>query len=212
MNYQDLLTQKSELESREFIRTFQTEFENECAVEYKKQFPRKRKPFERKNFKDLSNGQEIFDRYAELVKIENERRKQLLVEIELQLAEQAKYVDLTPSQEIHQVKFSDGGHWYTQGFGANKYAKGELIDDCEMLKRAGFDAKIVIAKEYQVKHHFDTATYFEYALETNATEIQYDAVKRTTEFNLQDWIKLCWNNHVNPRVYMPFLTNEDVGN
>ena len=101
-----------------------------------------------------------------------------------------------------------GNSYHTQGYGANTYARGDALD-----KAAHASAHGLITEVREIAKRRDSGSgpfpgigdVCTYGVFANTTEAGWEMVTRRPPLPLREWVRQCWANHVNPRVYMPFL-------
>ena len=107
-------------------------------------------------------------------------------------------VDLTPMAEMHKVYTSNTGNYRSQGYGADRYAKGDADMKADMLREVGFTTEVVTDAD---------AWGTTYNVLANAAPWQFDAVKRRQ--TVADFKRRARAAGVNARVYNPFLPYDD---
>jgi hypothetical protein len=78
------------------------------------------------------------------------------------------------------------------------------MEDYNLLQLLGYKAEIRFAPESE------TMLFDCWKLWTNLNQFNYDMVKMSGKFiSVLNWAVLCWENGSNPKVYFPFLSNDD---
>jgi hypothetical protein len=138
------------------------------------------------------------------VEIRYQAYKQELEDIEKSLKEFSKSYVPETSPDMNCVKTSSPSDYRSQGWGASKYAKNALMEDYNLLQLLGYKAEIRFAPESE------TMLFDCWQLWTNLNQFNYDMVKMSGKFiSVLNWAVLCWENGSNPKVYFPFLSNDD---
>jgi hypothetical protein len=176
----------------------------EADAEHRRRHPRRRKI----NHNHLPDEyrQALIERYKTLFHAALARQRRHIARIKDILFQLAPHADLTPQPEHCVLRTADGGHYHTQGLGANRYACGSLAWPLARLQQAGFEARIeeVVGEYVQDAYGFGYR-YDTYRLVTNAADWQLDAVLRQPGASVQEWVRTLEQASVNPRVYDPFL-------
>jgi hypothetical protein len=105
----------------------------------------------------------------------------------------------------------------TQGFGARQYAEGSAKLRALNAQALGIKTEIettVRRFDHSVcwSGNRETATFHVWVFVESETDVEI--IKQCPAMTLRDQVKACWANHVNPRVFNPFLPvgyEESVG-
>ncbi len=155
--------------------------------------------------------QALKERYLALFKDKTSMQQRHVKRMEDILFELAPKASLTPQAEYLVLRTAEGSAWHTQGFGANKYARGTLVWPMARLKAAGFDARIETMPDRILQRDRYGYQYDTYQLVANVTEWQLDAVLRLPDATTGRWVQILEGAGVNPRVYNPFLPYGALG-
>ena len=151
---------------------------------------------------------QLRDPYQNILNERINKRKQIKENMKNLLEEYAKDHNVVASNNMCCIKKSDGGNYHTQGFGCNKYAKGSLKESQMLLDLFGYKTEIKEIRGESADRW--GIRYNKYELWTNLTLFDYYCFKEQGNFiSVLNWAVLCWRNGVNPKVYFPFLSDED---
>jgi len=185
------------------------QYEQDVLDFYKKETGKKTKSF--KKASSILSEEQVNTMqlpYVEVLRGRLEKREQIKENMKNLLEEYAKDHNVVASNNMYCIKKSDGGNYHTQGFGCNKYAKGSLKESQMLLDLFGYKTEIKeilgeSADRWGIR-------YNKYELWTNLTPFDYYCFKEQGNFiSVLNWAVLCWRNGVNPKVYFPFLSDED---
>ena len=152
--------------------------------------------------------EEIQKPYMVILTERLEKRKKIKKYMKTLLEEYAKTHSVISSNNMYLLKTSDGGDYHTQGFGCNKYAKGSLQEPKMLLDLFGYKTEI----NEMLGERTDQwgIRYNTYELWANISPFDYYCFREQGNFiSVLNWAVLCWRNGVNPKVYFPFLSDED---
>lgn len=190
----------------------QAQFDKQIMKEYKIRTGKASK-----NLKKIHEffGKEAIDEmsasFLKIYKEKLENRKAIKANMERLLKEHAKVHTIIASPEMYLLKTTDGGSWHTQGWGGNKYARVALAEDELLLQLHGFKTEVrEIVDQHPSK---DGTRYKKYELWANITEFDFWMLNHSGNFiSVLNWAVLCWRKGTNPKVYFPFLSDEDYEN
>jgi hypothetical protein len=144
---------------------------------------------------------------AEMMRRVNERRA-VKEGMETTLTNYAKKTTIAISDISYCLKSANGGDYHTQGYGASRYAKASLEDDFLLLDLWGYSPEI-----REVSNHYDDrwgVNYIQYELWARITPFDFWMLKHSGIFiSVLNWAVLCWRKGTNPKVYFPFLSDDD---
>lgn len=182
-------------------------FENEVILAYKKEFGKKKK------FKKISEEwgegiNKIIVPFQAILKERLNKREFIRKNMQKMLEEYSKNYEPKKSYNMTCVKSADSGSYATQGFGCNKYAKESLAEDKLLLDLYGYQTEIrKTGGDFTDRWGI---TYYCYELWANITEFDYWMLSHGKHFvSVLNWATLCWRKGTNPKVYFPFLSDED---
>jgi hypothetical protein len=185
-----------------FIREYDTRFNNELEVEFKKLFPRRKKFDPTKLSEDIVEP--IRKKYQDIALSNFKAKLKQITLLRKLLNTLANEIVIIPSEELHKLKVSSASTYSSQGWGANKYAREALNDEVLILEKQGY--------RYEVRKELSwdapDCPWYNYQLWANITEWQFDCILRKTDFDELQWAIDCWKKGVNPKVYNPFLSND----
>lgn len=152
---------------------------------------------------------EITKQFQDILNVRLDERKTEKAKMEKALMEFAIAYEVSPKDEMYCLKTADSGMWHTQGYGCNKYARESLSEDQMLLDLWGFKTEIREIKGETVDRW--GIRYNQFELWSNLTEFDFYMLqhKPGTFISVLNWAVLCWRKNVNPRVYFPFLSDED---
>ncbi|MHC4297974.1 MAG: hypothetical protein ACYS7Y_11775 [Planctomycetota bacterium] len=174
---------------------------------------KRRQPRARTRFKDLPP--EVYAKIREealnsplvrevhRLKAELEREKETKEKLLRQMAPQVAMVPDTDAW--HHVASRSSGSFSSQGYGAMKYAKGDLEVMQDMLRSRGFDSYIRM-RNYRKGTGIFAIDHCDYELWANCPKWMYDAATRT--YPMSAAVESMKARCLNPFVYNPFLPEE----
>lgn len=113
------------------------------------------------------------------------------------------------STDIYLLKSKSGGDYHTQGFGANKYAKSALEEDFKLLELLGYNPEIKDAGGHNSGGMY-SQYYATYELWAKITPFDFVMLEMSGKFiSILNWAVMCWRKNTNPKVYFPFLSQDD---
>lgn len=201
--YRDLFMTKILLEAH-----FAPLYTDELKALFHKKYPR------RKVFRiELLSEEEVapINKKWQKIALEALRRNDIKHALILKYLEHyAPMVDMTPQSQESVVATSDSGTYWSQGYGASRYARAALQEAVPFLEEAGFTARIESEPAFGTmeKSTFNGIASLVFKLWSNAAPWQLDALRRRSQQSELEWAKNCWRNGVNPSVYNPFLPHE----
>jgi len=200
------------LNDKKFARLWLIEdaFHNSILLNVKEKYPKKRIVDYQKAGSMLSPEEfaEIKEHWQTIFNNTYSRYDKFKMYLESKLIEYSKEYVITQAEDLYKIKSVNGGDYHTQGFGANKYARGHLESDKMLLELNGFEC---IIKETKVSDPDNWGMrYIEYELWSNITPKDFQFMKWKGQFiSVLNWAVLCWRKRVNPKVYFPFLSDKD---
>lgn len=152
---------------------------------------------------------EIMKPFQDILDIKLQERKTEKDNMEKSLKEFAITYEIFPKDEMYCLKTADSGNWHTQGYGCNKYARESLAEDQMLLDLWEFKTEI-----REIKGEFVDRwgiRYNKFELWSNITDLDFWMLqhKPGTFISVLNWAVLCWRKGVNPKVYFPYLSDED---
>ena len=103
----------------------------------------------------------------------------------------------------------DAGHWHTQGFGANKYAKGDAEMRADRARHYGIPVEVKLVSEQVVRSAYpvnSSSTYQKFEVVAKLAELlDQEILAHSRPPTLVEQVRMCWKRGVNPRVYDPWL-------
>jgi len=139
-------------------------------------------------------GQEILQLDAELGNLQI-RRENLLDVL-------APEVEFKPDGCMHRLKIASSHTYSSQGYGAKKYARGELLPLVDRLEVLGFTAHVRTVNERHSASLF-SVDHADFELWADCEPWMFDAMVRT--LSLTDAVASMKQRALNPLVYNPFL-------
>jgi len=207
MDTQELYNFWEEMNDRKYkrLKFLDDEWQYFFVCEAKKKFPKKkiatsgkaRELFGEETSKQMMEPwikefHNISDRYNGYKKRIEEKLKVIARDYEI-----VPYAD---TMFVLKTRYSSD--YRSQGWGAEKYAKDNLMPDMILLRTFGYVAEIKEANrtEYNVT----------YELKSNITPMDFQMLRWRGEFiSVLNWATIHWRNNANPMVYYPWLSNED---
>lgn len=175
---------------------------------YKQRFPR-RKFITEKVQKDLPEYDAIYKSFRDRAQVIYQEWFTAKQQLEYDLAVIAEKVTTQELQaycadsEMNIVHVSSSYDYHTQGYGAASYARGEALRWQQKFEYYGL--KTMLEEVTSTEHYVHGIAMRRYVLSANCAPAVAEIVRRKPEIPLRDWLKMCWKNGVNPRVYNPFL-------
>lgn len=127
---------------------------------------------------------------------------------ENQLRQFSKNYSIESCNEMIKVKVSFGHSYMSQGWGACKYARENLTNDKLLLELLGHNVEIKEVNGHQTGGRY-SQYIADYELWANISEFDYEMMKMGYFISVLNWAVLCWQRGTNPKVYFPFLSNDD---
>lgn len=197
---------------KEFTETVQAQFEAECLAEVKAKYPRRKTlDFKKlwKRYRDLCMP--IRDRYEKQIPLHYARLRKQRERLDKILSALVDSAELKPNTSVWtRLSEADTGDYRSVGFGADKYARHAVESSILHAQAHGIPAHLRVRQERYTHYPYigypkvehGCTTYFEawVALDKIGVEI----LRRKT-VSVVEWVRNCWANGVNPRVYQPFL-------
>lgn len=176
---------------------------------YKAKFPRRKFILEKVQ-KDLTEYEAVYTSYRDrATKIYDEWfTEKMRLEYDLSVIAEV----ITPKElQEHSAAQSDydivhvvsSASYRTQGYGAAKYAKGEAIRWQQKFENSGISTRL--EEEVSSARFVHGIRSCKYILLARCAPIVAEIIRRKPEVPLREWLKMCWKQGVNPRVYNPFL-------
>ena len=124
---------------------------------------------------------------------------------EERLREIAKNLNVPQTNDWIEARRVHVSSYSSQGFGAAKYAKGNCENFCQ--KAIFYGLKTKIEEENGGKHidRYGIDYGLEFVAYINTNDLGLRILEFKEELDLKEWMKSCWRNGSNPRVYSPFL-------
>ena len=92
----------------------------------------------------------------------------------------------------------------SQGFGACKYARQSAQQYADKAMFHGVEAEVVEMNRHRSKGQWPV-DHADYEVRVKTTEVGMAILDRKPDIPMDEWVRLCWERGVNPRVYNPFL-------
>lgn len=180
------------------------EWQSFFISEVKKFFP-KRKIDNAKALKLVGEdvARKMMEPWIEQFRMIGDKYDNFKKQLEEKLREVSKDYEIVPYADMMFVlKTACSSTYNTQGWGADKYAKDQLMPDSILLRTFGYVADIVVSN----KTDYNTT----YQLKSNITPMDFQMLKWRGEFiSVLNWATIHWRNQTNPMVYYPWLSDED---
>lgn len=221
MNYAEAKNLYSELKSEKYMWLpenpvyieVQSRYEIAILNLHKEKFGKKIKDWQ-KAFSKLKNDfeselTELITPFQNEVKAEYDRLSNIREDIKNQLESFAKGFNPEKKTELFHIKTSSGGSYHTQGFGANKYARESLNESVRLLELLGFTVEVRATGGHSSGGQFPVY-HEDYQLWANIDAFDYYLLGQSGKFiSVLNWAVLCWQKGTNPKVYFPFLSDDD---
>ncbi len=221
MNYNDAINLHAELKSDSLLWiptnsvyvNIQSRYEIAILALYKEKYGRKIKDWQKAWRKLNTDFQEDLKStckpFEDEVKIEYKKINDERENIENQLRNFAKGFEPEKQDITYCVKVGCSSTYRSQGFGANKYAKESLNEDIKLLELLGFQTEVKAINGGMTGGQFPIYTE-DYELWTNILPFDFYLLKMSGKFvSVLNWAVLCWQKGTNPKVYFPFLSQDD---
>lgn len=191
----------------------QEEADNAVIALCKKLTNKKKKVKEAHSYiiKNVENGNDLIEEemkpYRIMAKdliIRHEKEKD---DVKNYLINFAKEYNPEPLDYHLVIETARAGDYSSQGGGASRYAENSLQENLTLLKLLGYDAEIVEESKSKVGHY--QIEMPNYALKANITQFDFWCISKLHFISVLNWAFLCWENGVNPKVYFPFLSQDD---
>jgi len=196
----------TEVESNKYkrLKRLDQEWQSFFIAEAKKQFP-KRKIDNAKALKIFGEdvAKQMMEPWIEQFHAISNKYDNFKKQLEEKLKEIAKEYEIVPyADTMFVLKTKRSSDYSSQGWGAEKYAKDNLMPDLVLLRTFGYIVEIIESNRTEYN-----ATY---ELKSNITPMDFQMLRWRGEFiSVLNWATIHWRNNANPMVYYPWLSNED---
>jgi hypothetical protein len=183
-------------------------YRNAVISAYKIQFGKKVKFEKAVDGLGVEVVNKIIEPFQKLLKERLDARTKIKENMYKLLENFSKNYEIKFSDNMTCVKSADSGSYATQGYGCNKYAKESLAENKLLLDLYGYQTEIrKTGGDFTDRWGI---TYYRYELWANITEFDYWMLTHGKHFvSVLNWATLCWKKGTNPKVYFPFLSDED---
>jgi len=187
----------------------QCQFEVEIETAYKTRFPRRIYSLLRSFKENQPFHKETYNKYGlkvkNLIKTQDTQEKDRIREIE----KACQYSKIPITKNLHKHHTSYASTYWTQGFGACKYARESAEDILNHAKDHGLRGEIRVVNSHIVKSgypHLNLPNQHsaDYEVWLNTSEGGFEILQKK-KVSLLEWAIQCWRRGVNPKVYNPFL-------
>jgi len=182
------------------------------AALYKKAYPRRK--LIRHKISQHKPCQELFQVFKGKAYELGKRQQDEVQDLERQLCEIAQKEPVPLAEEYTKFRHVSTWTFSTQGWGAQKYAKGEAtvsaLEIATTLRREHgdkIDAKYLpltlVVPVLGTGDHGGKVQGYDVLVKTTKAGVKL--LKKKPGFDLKEWVRQCWANGINPRVINPFL-------
>jgi hypothetical protein len=192
-------------------------YQESLRAAYKASYPNRRltTPIQQRKIVQIPNYENIVCNWQTRADCMLAFRKAEITHIEADLTALAMAEDLPMTDDLICLDSCDGSSYHTQGFGANKYARNSVQFVADKAIFYGLLAEVREIDSHNVQSWSSgMMTYIRYGVFINTTEIGFKQLSYRHDIPMREWVKSCWKNGVNPRVYNPWLPHgyeESVG-
>ena len=180
---------------KEFAALIEAEWRKTLPPKSKRKFAWQKAEAALPNFAELKKP---FEDKVKTIVDEHHAKEKVLKDRLFDIARQIEFTpDMKVSDKTQWVKWRSSwvSSYNSQGFGANKYAKGACENYAQKAIHYGF--------ETEVRHNKEGIE--SYDCYVGATQLALDILEEKPEIPLREWVKSQWKRGVNPRVLCPFL-------
>ena len=190
-------------------KNLQSQFEVEIETAYRKRFPRRKYTINRSIEENQPLHKETYDKYGlnvkNLIETQDTKEKGLLCEIQ----KACQYSEIPITKNLHKHHMTSASTYWSQGFGACKYARESAKDILNHARDHGLRGEIRVVNSHTVKSgypHLNLPNMHsaDYEVWLNTTKVGFKILQKK-KVSLLDWAIQCWRRGVNPKVYNPFL-------
>jgi hypothetical protein len=175
-----------------------------CQALVKAGFPRRKPCQDRLELHKKYPGlyRQEFDRVKPLFDVAEERRRARVKGLEAKLAELALVTEPLLSEGEIVVHVGSSTDYWSQGYGATKYAEGAAQRVVDAFEAAGIPARIESVDSGQRYDHGMRNHLIKVYARTDMVGAE---IIRRRPVDLVERVRLSWKRGVNPRVDLPFL-------
>lgn len=178
-------------------------------AEFKRQFPKRRKPSHHsKAFDAIANGKAFREPWEAKAKAMYAERTQTGEAAEIELRGMAERIEPEHGDPdtfgLYLAETVRGHSYHTQGYGANKYARGTAEHYADMARAAGCMVEVRTIGRFTSGGPWPI-TYETYGVFVDVSPTGWEIIRRKPLPSMRETVRLCWKRGVNPRVYYPFL-------
>jgi hypothetical protein len=188
-------------ESAEERKALQAAFEQACAANFKKAYPRRKFSMSKSETINQPAHGEIFKRFSEIADWQYRSERAEDVRINWLLDSLAVAADLPKTEEETAVRIIDESAYRSQGWGAAKYARNAARDDADAANFHGVEARVLES----VRDYGDGLKVQEFRVMAKTTAMGWDIIRRRPGMTILQWAVNCWRRGSNPKVYNPFI-------